>query len=200
MMRAKLIGFTESPRAVGAQFSAADTSLAARYARAVVAYRQNTPVEAVKLLDDLIREKPSYPYFHELKGQTLLEWGKPREAIPELRRAAALAPASSSAPIRVMLGHALVATEDKALLDEAIRELTVAADRDRLDSSPYPHLARAYALKGDLPKADLMVAKGLLTGGNIQEARKYAARARDKLKAGTPDWLRADDIVTYKPE
>jgi predicted Zn-dependent protease len=158
------------------------------------------PADAVRLCDELIRERPMNPYFRELKGQTLLEWGKPREALPELRRAIELASGPSSAPIRVMLGHALVATEDKGLLDEAIRQLTIAADHDRLDPSPYQHLARAFALKGDLPKADLKVAEGMFVVGNAKEARRYAARARDNLKTGTPDWLRADDIVSYKPE
>jgi predicted Zn-dependent protease len=200
LMRAKLTAFMESPRAVGVKYPASDTSLPARYARAVVAYRQNTPADAVRLLDALIHERPTNPYFHELKGQTLLEWGKPREAIPELRRAVELAPGASGAPIRVMLGHALVATEDKGLVDEAIRQLTIAADRDRLDPSPYEHLARAWAMKGNLPKADLMVARGLFVAGNAKEARKYAARARDNLKTGTADWLRAEDIVSYKPD
>ncbi len=200
MMRAKLIAFIDSPRAVGARYPASDESLPARYARAVVAYRQNMPADAVRLTERLIAEQPSNPYFHELKGQTLLEWGKPREAIPSLRRAVELAPQGTGAPIRVMLGHAMVATEDTGLLDEAIRQLTIAADRDRLDASPYRHLARAWGLKGNPVKADLMVAKGLLVAGNIQEARKYAARARDKLKTGSVDWLRADDIVSYKPD
>lgn len=200
MMRAKLIAFIDSPRAVGARYPASDESLPARYARAVVAYRQNMPADAVRLTERLIAEQPSNPYFHELKGQTLLEWGKPREALPSLRRAVELAPQGTGAPIRVMLGHALVATEDKGLLDEAIRQLTIAADRDRLDPSPYQHLARAWGLKGNPVKADLMVAKGLLVAGNVKEARKYAARARDNLKTGTADWLRADDIVSYKPD
>ena len=198
LVRAKLTAFTESPQITAARYPASDGSLAARYARAVVAYRRSPPAEAVRAVDDLLRDKPDNPYFHELKGQILLEAGHPREALGPLRRAVDLAP--NATPIRVMYGHAMVATEDLKLLDEAIRVLKKAADRDRLDASPYPHLARAYALKGEPARADLMHAEELFISGQIQEARKFANRARDNLKTGTPEWLRADDIVAYKPD
>lgn len=198
LVRAKLTAFTESPQIVAGRYPSSDTSLAARYARAVVAYRRSPPAEAVQAVDDLLRERPDYPYFHELKGQILLESGHPREALGPLRRAVELAP--NATPIRVMLGHAMVATEDRTLLDEAIRQLSRAAQRDRLDASPYPHLARAHALKGEPAKADLMHAEELFIAGQILEARRFANRARDNLKTGSPDWLRADDIVSYKPD
>ena len=97
------------------------------------------------------------------------------------------------------IGHAMIAGSIFYLL-LAGQDLSIAADRDRLDPSPYQHLARAYGMKGELPKADLMIAKGLFVAGNVKEARKYAARARDNLKTGSADWLRADDIVSYKLE
>ena len=54
--------------------------------------------------------QPNNPYFYELKGQALLENGKANEAIAPLRRAAQLAP--QPALIQIMLGQALVATEN----------------------------------------------------------------------------------------
>ena len=52
---------------------------------------------------------PHDPYFLELKGQILLEGGKPAEAIAPLREAVATV---HNAPlIASMLGHALIATE-----------------------------------------------------------------------------------------
>ncbi len=198
LVRAKLAAFTEPPKTVAARWPASDTSLPARYARAVIAYRTAPPADAIRAVDELLHERPDNPYFHELKGQILLESGHPREALGSLRRAVQLAP--SAGPIRVMLGHAMVATEDKALLPEAIRILKQAAERDRLDPEPFPHLGRAFALLGEPAKADLMRAEELYVSGQIQEARKFANRARDNLKAGSPEWLRADDIVSYKPD
>ena len=198
LMRAKLTAFSGNLKLVERLYPATDTGLPARYARAVLAYRFSGPVEAGRQVEDLIRTQPGNPYFWELRGQILLEAGKPREAIGPLRKAVSLAPGAGA--IHSLLGQALVATEDKALVDEATRELQAAVDRDKLDASSYRFLARAYALKGDLPKADLMIAKGLFVSGDIQEARRYANRAQGNLKPGSPDWLRADDIVSYKPD
>jgi predicted Zn-dependent protease len=46
--------------------------------------------------------------------------------------------------------------------------------------------------------AQLATAQGLFAEGNYGEAREQAARAQAKLKRGSPAWLRADDIVSYK--
>src|SRR5207302_4974863 len=93
MMRAKLAGFLERPDSVARRYPSTDTSLPARYARAIAAYRfGGTAVSAQAQIDALIQTQPSNPYFYELKGQSLLESARPAEAIAPLRRAAALAP------------------------------------------------------------------------------------------------------------
>lgn len=197
LVRAKLIAFTTAPQLVARSYPASDMSLPARYARAIVAMRSRPPAEAVAAIDDLIASQPNSPWFHELKGQALLEGGKPAAAIAPLRKASELAP--SSGQLRIMLGRALVAQEDPARLDEAIAILTAATTRDTLDPTLYRALARAYGLKNQTAKADLMVAKELLVRGNLAEARKYAARAQGQFKTGSREWLLADDIVSQKP-
>ena len=47
--------------------------------------------------------------------------------------------------------------------------------------------------------ASLATAEGLFADGNYGDARIHAAKAQAKLKRGSPGWLRADDIVSYKP-
>jgi len=47
--------------------------------------------------------------------------------------------------------------------------------------------------------AELATAEGLFVNGEIEEAQAHAECARAKLKVGTRAWLRADDIVSYKP-
>jgi predicted Zn-dependent protease len=92
LMRAKLYGFLERPEGVARRYPLSDTSLAARYARAISAYRFFDPRGALAQIDALIQAQPQNPYFYELKGQALLEAGKPAEGVAPLRHAAQLAP------------------------------------------------------------------------------------------------------------
>lgn len=198
MMRAKLVAFLDGATGVARRWGAADQSMPARYARAILAYRFGNPVEAGRQIDALIQAQPNNPYFHELRGQALLESGRAREALAPLRRAVALAP--NQPLIRAMLGQALVGTNDPAHVDEAIRELTVGIAREKLGAgAAYRQLAIAYARKGDTGMADLMIAQGLFAEGAIPDARAMANRAQANLKQGSPGWLRADDIISYKP-
>ena len=197
LVRAKLIAFTMTPQQVGRRYAATDTSLPARYARAIAAYRSGALAPAVKQIDGLIASEPGNPYFWELKGQALLEGGRPAEAIAPLRKAVSLAPRSGL--LRILLGQALVASGDRANMDEAIKNLTVGLQSDPDVPYGYRFLARAYALRNDVAMAELATAQGLFADGNIKEAQAHAARAQAKLKPGSPGWLRADDIVSYKP-
>jgi len=197
MMRAKLSGYTESPGRVARRFPSSDKSLPATYARAILAYRTGGLRSALGQIDALIRAQPGNPYFHELKGQALLESGKAAESIGPLRKAQSLAPQAGL--IRILLGHALLETRQKGLLDEAIANLRTGLRSEPLSSNGYRFLATAYAEQGRIPEAELATAQGLLIEGQVEAAKGYARRVQAKVKHGTPEWLQADDILTYKP-
>jgi predicted Zn-dependent protease len=179
------------------RYPISDNSLAARYARAVSAYRFQSGAAAQAQIDGLIREQPNNPYFHELKGQALLEAGRARDAIPPLRRAVALAPGQPL--LRGILGHALVASGDARLLDEAIRELNAATQRDPDAADAFLVLARAHAAKGNEPQAALAAAQGYFIAGQYEEARRLARRAMTGLREGSPGWNKADEIFSFRP-
>ena len=197
MMRAKLSGYLERPDTVARRYPASDTSLPARYARAISAYRYGEVRSAASQIDALIQSHPNNPYFHEVKGQALLESGHPAEAVGPLRRAAVLAP--NATLIRIMLAQALVATNDVKSADEAIPLLRTAVAREPDMADGYSQLAMAYGRKGDLAEADLAAAQAAFASGDYRTARDLATRAKTRFPTGSPGWVRADDIVTYKP-
>jgi len=197
LVRAKLLAFTGNPSTVDRAYPRSDQSAPSRYARAILAFRLGDPASAVRELDALLKVQPGNPYFWELKGQVLLESGRPREALAPLRKAVSLAP--KAALIRILLGQALVAADDPAVVDEAIGELNRGLAAEPNAGLAYRHLASAYARRGEVAMADLATARGLMADGDLANARRYAARAQSKLKTGSPAWLQADDIVSYKP-
>jgi predicted Zn-dependent protease len=197
LMRAKLSGFLDRPDTVARRYPLSDQSLPARYARAIATYRHSDLRQAIEQIDGLIHAEPNNPYFYELKGQALLEGGHPAEAVPPLRRAVQLAP--SPALIEILLGQALIATDNAGFAAEAIPLLRNAILREPEASDAYTQLAMAYSRKGDLAQADLLSAQAAFARGDVKTARQLASRAKTRLPIGSPAWVQADDLVTVKP-
>ncbi len=197
MVRAKISAFMERPDTVYRRYPMSNNSLPARYARAIATYRHGDLRVAIAQIDQLIQEQPSNPYFYELRGQALLEGGKPVEAIAPLRKAVQL---SNSAPlIEMLLGQALVASNNNAYTDEAINILRAAVARETEAPLGYSQLAMAYGRKGDYAQADLASAQAAYLRGDNKTARDLASRAKTRFAIGTPGWVKADDIVSAKP-
>lgn len=196
MMRAKLYGFMDRADTVARRYPLSDQSLPARYARAIAAYRHGDLHNAIVQIDSLIQVQPQNPYFYELKGQALLEAGRGAEAIAPLRRAMTLAP--NPTLIQVMLGQALIATEDPRQVDDAITNLRAALLRDPDISDAYAQLAMAFGKKGDLAEADLASAQAAYTRGDLRTARQIGARAKGRFPIGSPGWVKADDLASLK--
>ncbi len=191
MVRAKLIGFLEGA-SVGRVYPATDRSAPARYARAILAYRQGRTDEAVAGLDGLIAERPASPWLHELKGQVLHESGRLREALAAYREAARLAPGEGL--IRGSLGRVMVDTADAALLPAAITELETATRLDPRTPLTWRTLGIAYGRAGDLGRSALALAEEAALVGDLRTQRDMAARAERLLPAG-PARLRAQDLL-----
>ena len=195
MMRAKLYGFIERPGTVLAHYPLSDTSLPARYARAISAYRFGEPRSAIAQIDSLIQSMPNNPYFYELKGQALLEGGHAADAVVPLRHAAQLAP--NPALIQILLAQALVATNDPKLAEEAVPLLRTAILKEPESGDAYTTLAMAYGRRNDLADADLASAQAAFARGDNKTARELAERAKQRFPVGSPGWVRADDIVAF---
>ncbi len=191
-VKAKLAGFVSPTQTLGREV-ARGNSVPARYARAYAWHGAKYPDRALVEIDKLLAEAPRDPYFLELKGQILLESGRPADAVTPLRQAAATAPGEPL--IATLLAHALVATEDRANYPEARRLLTNAVGRDRDNSFAWYQLGVVYEREGDGARAALATAERHSLEGNPRYALASARIAVGALPQGTPDWLRAQDIL-----
>lgn len=191
-IKAKLYGYQAQPKDTFNAYPASDKSIAGHYARAFAYDKESLIGQSMAEIDALLAKEPDNPYFLELKGQVLLESGRPAEALAPLRRAVDL---SNNAPlIATMFGHALLATEDRSHGEEAERVLRTAVARDRQNPTAWYLLGRIYADRGDTPRARLASAEQLMMTGQAQAAMQNAAAAEAALPAESVDWLRAQDI------
>jgi len=191
--KAKLYGYLAEPEDTLKVYPLADTSVPGRYARAYAWHKEAFLDKAMGEVDALLQQAPADPYFLELKGQILLEAGKPVEALGPLRRATEL---SGHQPlIATTFGHALVATEDPKNLAEAQRVLKAAVARDRDNPQAWHQLGVVYSQNGDTPRAQLASAEQQALYGRWPQALQNAEAAGAGLARNSPDWLRAQDIA-----
>ncbi len=192
-VKAKLEGFVMPPERTLTDYPLTDQSIYGHYARAYAYHKAGYPQKADAETLALIGSDPNDPYFLEIRGQILLEAGKPADALKPLREATE---GSRSDPlIATTFGHALIATENRANYPEAIRILRTAVGRD--DDNPFAwyQLGTAYELTGDSPRAALATAERASMTGDDRTAATSARYALANIPPNTPDWIRAQDIV-----
>ena len=191
--KAKLFGFLAKPEDTYRTYPDYMQSVPARYARAYAMHKDARVHDATQEANRLLEREPGNPYFLELKGQILLEAGKPDEALPTLRRAAAIT--NNHPLIATLFGHALIATENRANFEEAERVLKAAVARDRRNPFAWYQLGVVYAANGDMARARLASAEQQVLAGNMAQALHSAKSAEAVLPDGSADWLRAQDIA-----
>lgn len=191
-VKAKLLGYVD-PRQAVLKYPERDQSVPAHYARAYAYHLSGYPDKAQAEADALLAHDPHDPFFLELKGQILLEDGKPKDAVAPLREAVEK---TGNAPlIAAMLGHALVETNDPKNFTEAKQILKVAVNRDNEDPFAWYQLGIIYEHEGDQARASLATAERSNLEGNPKMALTTAQMAMKGIPPGTPDYLRAQDIA-----
>ena len=207
LIKAKFYGFLDKPESVLNRYGTTDQSLPAAYARAIATYRQSGMKAALSQFDALIAAQPKWPYFHEVKGQFLFESGSVEAAVPPLREAVRLNPEEPL--IRIMLAQALLGANKQQYVDEAITNLRTALAREDTSARGYRQLAAAYARKAEAAKAGqakqqymaqaaLASAEAYFYEGRLKEAKQQAKRAKAGFLEGTPNSIKADDILAFE--
>ena len=191
-VKAKLYGFVNPKQAI-TKYPESDKSIPGHYARAYAYHRGAYPDKALFEAQALLARDPADPFFLELKGQILLESGRPQDAIAPLREATERS--GNSPLIAAMLGHALIATEKAGNYAEAKQVLKAAIGRDNQNPFAWYQLGIIYDHEGDIARAALATAERNNLEGEPKLALASAQVAMKGIPAGTPDYLRAQDIA-----
>ncbi|WP_431469474.1 M48 family metalloprotease [Sphingosinithalassobacter sp. LHW66-3] len=192
-VQAKLRGYVNDPQATLRLYPTSNQSIPAHYARAYAYHKSGYPSQAAAEAAALVQAAPDDAYFLELEGQILLESGHAEEALEPLR--IAVEKTSYQPLIATLFGHALIATEDPANLREAEQVLRQAVARDRENPSAWYNLAIVYERTGDRARTALAMAERASLIGDSAVAAASARTAMAGLEEGSPDWIRAQDVL-----
>ena len=191
-MVAKLYAFLNSPGRTLRAYRENDSSLSARYARAIAYHRIPDLERAIGEIDGLLRDYPDDPWFQELKGQILFENGHVALSIAPYEKAVALRP--DEALLRLGLARTQIEMNEPGFTKKAIKNLAAAA-RAEPNYAPHWHfLGIAYGRDQQLAQSSLALAEATLLRGEFAEAKYHAEKAKRGLATGSPAYLRAEDI------
>jgi len=192
-IQVKITAFTLNPAKTFARFKPTDSSLLARYGRAIAYFKNSQLNESFAEIDSLLKDYPQDPFFWDLKGQILFETGKIQDATKAYEKAVELRP--DLPLLRVSYAHALIESGDKNKLEKAFSELLRAKTEE--PDNPFTHrlLAVYYGKKGETGLAALYLAEMSLGVGDLATAEQQAKRALHFLKNDSANLSRAKDIM-----
>ncbi|MGO1120918.1 M48 family metalloprotease [Rhodovibrionaceae bacterium A322] len=193
-VRAKLIGFLSTPQQLSRYYDRKDRSLPARYARAISAYQQGLIDDALLRLDSLMQEFPNDPFFHELRGQILLEHGRVAEALPDYQIAADLRP--NEPQLLQALARTQVELNQPDLDAAAEKNLQKVVRSEPYNSYAWRLLSTVYSRQGEKGLMSLALAEMYYAQGAIPDAHRLSERALKLLPENSPPWYRASDVQT----
>ncbi|MFY0595749.1 MAG: M48 family metalloprotease [Cognatishimia sp.] len=158
--------------------------------QAIVFHRQSNSKKAIATLDKAIAMRPKDPFFHELRGQFLIESRQAKAAAASYKRCVDIAP--NNALCLGSYGRALLAAGQTKT---ALRALERARSIDFRDGRILRDLASAYAKSGNGGMAAVASAERYALQGRMKDAGIQAKRGAGLLPEGSSGWRRAQDII-----
>jgi len=191
---AKLEAFLQPSGQIFLKYGQNNTSVEARYARAIAYYRSNKVAEALNQIENLLHDYPKDPYFWELKGQINFENGHISDAIQAYQRAKDLKP--DAALIRLSYAQVILEANTETYNREAIRELNKVLQKEKENPFTWRLLAIAHGRQKNIGVSALCLAEEALAIGKYDLALNQAKRAEHLLSSG-PEKIRAEDIKEF---
>ena len=168
-----------------------ETSL--RYAEAIALFRRGELAAADKLITDSLAVSPDDPWLEEFAGDVDMSAARPEQAAAHYRAALSMRP--DSPQISLSLGRALIASNNRTYLPEAIEALQSANEGEPNWGFVKRQLAIAYGRNGQVAEADLTLAEEALLAGDKPRAAQMANRTLAEETAAPHIRSRARDIL-----
>lgn len=190
---AKLVAFTEPYATTISLYPVSDTSVAARYARAIAEFKRSQFAAALTGIEALIKQYPKDPFFYDTQGQILFESGQVEKAATSYAKATSLIP--GSALITTDYARALIASERPADLQRAITLLEHSKELDDSYTTTWRQLAIAYGKQGKLGLSYAALAEESALTGDYKSMIQHVARARMHATGDNSLTLQLDDLA-----
>lgn len=188
LVNAKIFAFTNLPDDTFRKFDNGDHE--ALYAKSIAYFKQQKIDLAIQQIDFLINVQPSYPYFHELKGQILFESGSILKAIEAYKAAFQLIKdQAGNELIKVEYANVLIANKTDIKL--ALHLLNQIISSDSNNAYMWQILARGYDLVGDQNNMRISLAHYNYIIGDIDTATK-------NINAVNVKSLKPEALVRYQ--
>ena len=189
-VKGKLSAFLRSPDWT-LRRAAEETHHDIRLMREASAYHQNRDLaRAAAAIDGALEIRPEDPFYHDLKGQILLENRRLKESVDAYGAAVDLAPRNSL--VLAGYGRALLADGQ---MEKSLQILEKARTRDDRNDRLMQDLGAAYAQTGNNGMASVVAAERYALLGQLDNAGIHAKRAIGLLPEGSPGWQKAQDVL-----
>ncbi|WP_298917907.1 M48 family metalloprotease [uncultured Roseobacter sp.] len=189
-VKGKLSAYTRNPKWTLRRLKESPYKDVRLLREAVAEHRQSRTKQALRAIDAAIAARPSDPFYHDQRGQILIETRNFSAAAAAYGRGVQLAP--NDALLLSGYGRALLASGN---IKKAKQTLEKARSIDFRDGSMLRDLSVAYAKSGQTGMAALVTAERYALSGRLKDAGIHAKRAVDLLPTGSGPWQRAQDVL-----
>lgn len=193
IMKAKLLAFLE-PQNIPRYYDNSSDNKDARYAYAIMNYRQSKYDKAIEILDKLISENPENPYFVEMKAQTLRDAG--RLELSEEFYKKSLGLLGGQAPlIQVALAHVMIEQQKNTKYVEDL--LLSSLQNDKRNAQAYRLLATIKGRQNLEADAQYYLAEEATSQGRRKEAKRLLHLAKESGDLSQSLMVKANDLEIF---
>ncbi len=193
LLKSKLIAFTHSKKEVEAIYNGKSNK--DLYANSIISYLSGNHSESVEILNKLINQEPSNPYYRELLGEIYFANADFDNAIKNQSIALELIDEPSDLYF-MMIGNYLIALKDHVSKNNGIKNLKKSIFINPKNTYSWYLLARAYAETDNLPLANYATAERYYLIGERRLALEFAQKSINYIEKNSPEWYRANDLMS----